>query len=56
MYIISIVPHSLFVSFTSAEPITPTDTENYLPSDDPIITKSHCDFEKQHNLRQSIFS
>ena len=36
-------------------PIELTDTENYLPPDDPIITNlmvSHYDCEKQHNLRQ----
>ena len=35
--------------------ITPINTENYLPSDDPNITNlmvSHYDCEKQHNLRQ----
>ena len=36
-------------------PITPSDTENYLPSDDPNNTNlmvSHYDCAKQHNLRQ----
>ena len=36
-------------------PITPSDTENYLPSDNPNITNlmvSHYDCAKQHNFRQ----
>ena len=40
---------------TFSIPITPSDTENYLPSDDPNITNlrvSHYDCAKQHNLRQ----
>ena len=40
---------------TSTIPITITDTEHYLPSDDPNITNlmvSHYDCEKQHNSRQ----
>ena len=44
----------LFI-FTFSIPITPPDTENYLPSDDPNITNlmvSHYDCAKQHNLRQ----
>ena len=35
--------------------MTPTNTDNYLPSDDPKITNllvSHYDCEKQHNLGQ----
>ena len=35
--------------------MTPSDTENYLPSDDPNITNlmvSHYNCAKQHNLRQ----
>ena len=42
-------------NFTFSIPITPSDTENYLPSDDPNITNlmvSHYDCAKQHNLRQ----
>ena len=38
--------------------MTPTNTENYLPSDDPNITNlmfSHYDCEKQHNLRYLNF-
>ena len=42
-------------NFTFSIPITPSDTENYLPSDDPNNTNlmvSHYDCAKQHNLRQ----
>ena len=42
-------------NLTFSIPITPSDTENYLPSDDPNITNlmvSHYDCAKQHNLRQ----
>ena len=42
-------------NFTFSIPITPSDTENYLPSDDPNVTNlmvSHYDCAKQHNLRQ----
>ena len=41
--------------FTFSIPITPSDTENYLPSDDPNFTNlmvSHYDCAKQHTLRQ----
>ena len=44
----------LFI-FTFSIPITLSDTENYLPSDDPNITNlmvSHYGCAKQHNLRQ----
>ena len=44
-----------FCTTTSSIPITTSDTENYLPSDDPNITNlmvSHYDCTKQHNLRQ----
>ena len=47
--------HSYLFTFTLSKPITPSDTENYLPSDDPDITNlmvSHYDCAKQHNLRQ----
>ena len=47
--------HSHLFTYTSSIPITPSDTENYLPSDDPNITNlmvSHYDCAKQHNLRQ----
>ena len=50
-----LILHShLFIS-TSSIPITPSDTENYLQSDDPNIINlmvSHYDCAKQHNLRQ----
>ena len=42
-------------NFTFSIPITPSDTENYPPSDDPNITKlmvSHYDCAKQHSLGQ----
>ena len=42
-------------NFTFSKPITPSDSENYLPSDDPNITNlmvSLYDCAKQHNLRQ----
>ena len=45
--------HNILYSHTI--PIELTDTDNYLPSDDPNITNlmvSHYDCEKQHNLRQ----
>ena len=41
--------------YSHAVPIGLTDTDNYLPPDDPNITKFmvfHYDCEKQHNLRQ----
>ena len=41
-------------NFTFSIPITPSDTEPHLPSDDPSITNlkvSHSDCAKQHNLR-----
>ena len=43
--------------FTSSIPITPTDENQYLPSDDPNLTNlmvSHYDCAKQHNIRQFI--
>ena len=55
IYITNILLHSLTFTFTSTIPITPPNTENYLPSDDPNITNlmiSHYDCEKHHNLRQ----
>ena len=50
-----LILHSHLFTFTFSIPITPSDTENYLPSDDPNITNlmvSHYDCAKQHNLRQ----
>ena len=55
IYLTNILLHSFLLSFTSTIPITPTNTENYLPSDDPNITNlmvSHYDCEKQQTLRQ----
>ena len=49
------VLHSYLLTFTFHIPKSPSDTENYLPSDDPHITNlmvAHYDCEKQHNLRQ----
>ena len=61
VYTILYITHSILRShlftFTFSIPITPSDTENYLPSDDPNITNlmvSHYDCAKQHNLRQFI--
>ena len=55
LYLTHLILHSHFFTFTFSIPITPSDTENYLPSDDPNITNlmvSHYDCAKQHNLRQ----
>ena len=54
-YITILILYSHLFNFTFSIPITPTDTENYLPSDDPNLTNlmnSHYDCAKQHNLRQ----
>ena len=54
-YITILILYSHLFHFTFSIPITPSDTENYLPSDDPNITNlmvSHYDCAKQHNLRQ----
>ena len=54
-YITILILYSHLFNFTVSIPITPSDTENYLPSDDPKITNlmvSHYDCAKQHNLRQ----
>ena len=48
-----LILHSHLITFTVSIPITPSDTETYLPSDDPNITDlmvSHVDCAKQHNL------
>ena len=53
IYVTKIILHSFILTFTSTVPITPHNTENYLPSDDPNTTNlmvSHYDCEKQHNL------
>ena len=47
--------HPHLFTFTFSIPITPSDTENYLASDDPNIANlmiSHYDCVKQHILRQ----
>ena len=54
-YITPLILYLHLFTFTFSIPITPSDTENYLPSDDPNITNlmvSHYDCAKQHNLRQ----
>ena len=54
-YIKNLILYLHLFNFTFSIPITPSDTENYLPSDDPNITNpmvSHYDYAKQHNLRQ----
>ena len=55
VYITNLIFHSHLFTFTFSIPITPSDTEIYLPSDNPNITNfmvSHYDCAKQHNLRQ----
>ena len=55
LYISNIILHSFIPTFPSTIPITPTDTEHYLPADDPNIPNlmvSHYDCAKQHDLRQ----
>ena len=56
LYLTNLILHSHLFTFTFSVPITPSDTENYLPSEDPNITNlfvvSHYDCAKQHNLRQ----
>ena len=54
-YITTLILYLHLFNFTFSTPTTPSDTENYLPSDDPNITNlkvSHYDCAKQHNLRQ----
>ena len=54
-YITNLILYLHLFNFTFSIPITPSDTDNYLPSDDPNITNlmvSHYDCAKQHNLRQ----
>ena len=53
----TLILHSHLFTFTFLVPITPSDTENYLPSDDTNNTNlmvSPYDCAKQHNLRQFI--
>ena len=55
LYITNLILHLHLFNLTFSIPITPSDTENYLLSDDPNITNlmvSHYDCAKQHNLRQ----
>ena len=55
LYITNLILQSHLFIFTLSIPITPSDTENHLPSDDPNITNlmvSHYDCAKQQNLRQ----
>ena len=54
-YITTLILYLHLLNFAFSIPITPSDTENYLPSDDPNITNllvSHYDCAKQQNLRQ----
>ena len=54
-YITNLILYLHLFNSNFSIPITPSDTENYLPSDDPNITNlmvSHYDCAKQHNLRQ----
>ena len=54
-YVTNLILYLHLFNFTFSIPITPSDTENYLPSDDPKITNlmvSHYDCAKQLNLRQ----
>ena len=54
-YITTLILYLHLFNFTFSIPITPSDTENYLPSDDPNITNlmvSHYACAKQHNSRQ----
>ena len=54
-YITNLILYLHLFNFTCSIPLTPSDTENCLPSDDPNITNlmvSHYDCAKQHNLRQ----
>ena len=54
-YITNLILHLHLFSFTFSIPLTPSDTDNYLPSDDLNIKNlmiSHYDCTKQHNLRQ----
>ena len=55
LYITNLILHSHLLTFSFSIPITPSDAENYHPSDDPNITNlmvSHYDIAKQHTLRQ----
>ena len=55
LYITNLILQLQFFNLTISIPITPSDTDNYLPSDDPNFTNilvSHYDCAKQPNLRQ----
>ena len=55
LYITNLVIQLHLYNLTISIPITPSDTDNYLPSDNPNITNlmvSHYNCAKQHNLRQ----
>ena len=55
LYITHLILYLHVSNLTRSIPITPSDTEIYLPSDDPNITNlmvSHYDCAKQHNRRQ----
>ena len=55
IYLTNIFLHSFIPTFIFTIPVAQSNTENYLPSDDPDITNHivfHYDCEKQHNLRQ----
>ena len=54
-YITTLILYLHLFNLTFSIPITPSDTKNYLPSDDPNITNlmvSLYDCAKQHNWRQ----
>ena len=54
-HITNLILYLHLFNFTFSIPITPSDTKNYLPLDDPNNTNfmvSHYDCAKQHNLRQ----
>ena len=54
-YTTNLILYLHLFNFNFSIPITPSNTENYLPSDDPNITNlmvTHYDCAKQHNLRQ----
>ena len=54
-YITTLILYLHLFNSTFSIPITPSDIDNYLPSDDPNYTNlmvSHYDCAKQHNLRQ----
>ena len=53
-YITILILYSNLFNFTFSIPITPSDKENYLPSDDPNFTNlmvSHYDCAKQHKFK-----